>query len=188
MIGIYMTSNNDPQQHIKDAILHKYTTLMEDALRRTGTQSNVIGWLIGLTGTFIGLLIAFSPPGMNHPLLFAFSKPSPEALKNLAFLIVGYVVVAELLISYWVYQLFHMLTIVHDVDSLEGKYKKYLKIDREIDLWSWKTEFENVITSSCNNVEKWSLKMVKYSQPFALYIMTGLGIVSLTILMVMGLI
>ncbi len=187
-----MNSNSDVRQYIKDAILTEYTSLTEAAIRRVSAQSSVIGWLIGLTGTLIGLLIAFSPPGMNYPILLSLIyKPSVEALIILAFLCAGYVIAVELLISYWIYQLFHMFRVAHYIIHLEERYKEYLKINSKIKLLNWESYtkgFEDVRASFSNYSlpVKLILEISKYLQPLSLYIMALLGIIGLITSIVMG--
>ena len=53
--------NNKEKEFVKDAFLAESNSLREEALQRVRMQSSVIGWLIGITGTFVGLIIAIKP-------------------------------------------------------------------------------------------------------------------------------
>ena len=75
--GYEMNSNSDSKKNIKkDAFLTIYTSLKKESIQRAGTQSTVIGLLIGLTGAFVGLLIVIAPPGEKIPILLTiFNNP-----------------------------------------------------------------------------------------------------------------
>ncbi len=189
--------NNNEKEFAKDAFLAEYNSLREEAIQRVRTQSTVIGWLIGITGTFVGLNIASTPLGMEKPLILnLFVCHSGEATTLFAFLCAGYTVSVELLLSFWIYQLYHMLLIS---DYIKNKLKKnmeeYLNI-KPYNIFGWEGEdSENDIPKIQKNKNGIVLRVLKYLgkvlglpkfiatklQPVSLYILSLLGIIGLVI-------
>lgn len=162
------------KEYIKDALIAEYTSLRQEAIQRVSTQSTVIGWLIGITGTFIGLNIAITPSGMKYPIIVGlFFNPSGEVVTLFAFLCAGFVISVLILLLFWIYQLYHMLLISHYIKNKEKDMKEFLNIILDKNIFGWE--------SNKPNDDKYPLKIAKYAQPSSLYIFSALGITGLVI-------
>jgi hypothetical protein len=68
---------------------------------RISTQSTVLGWLLGLTGAFVGAFVAAQPPDEKTTLLLSLLyAPTPQAYSMAILLCAGYAIAVELLIGY----------------------------------------------------------------------------------------
>lgn len=181
--GTKLTINSDDSSqneeevkkgYIKDAFLAEYTSLRQEAIQRVSTQSTVIGWLIGITGTFVGLNIVSTPLGMEYPLIQnLFINPCREVFTLFAFLCAGYSLSVVLLLLFWIYQLYHMLLISDYIKNKEKDMKEYLNITLDKNIFGWE--------SNVPKHDKCLLKIAKYAQPLSLYILSALGIIGLGI-------
>jgi uncharacterized membrane protein YdbT with pleckstrin-like domain len=133
-----MSDNND---YIKEAYIAEYNSLRNEALQRVGQQGTVLAWLLGLTGGFLGVALTLEVPDVGKSILIAaWFYPTISSLFAASILCLSYVITVELLIAFWIYQLFHMFRVSRYINRLSERYKSILDIESNIRIFGWDSE------------------------------------------------
>src|SRR5262245_42408635 len=93
---------------VKDTILAEFAAARAELNQRIQSQGNILGWTIGLMGSFIGALVSLKPKGDSTLIFELLNSPSPNVEGLFSILCTGFVLGNELLITFWLYQLYLM--------------------------------------------------------------------------------
>ncbi len=171
---------------VKETTLTTYSALQATVVQHLSAQGTVLGWLIGLTGAVVGVLTTVDIPGLSQPLaVAAISGTDKNALVAVAILAATFALGVELLISYWIYQLFQIFRISRYLIKMESRLRAYLDIPPDTVLFGWNDESRGLVDAYLNPDEKLTrpvkaaLMLSSVSQPVTLYLMAALGLVIL---------
>jgi hypothetical protein len=164
-----MPNHSDKDAPLKDAIIAEYNSLRSQQIQRVRLQSNVIYWLIAIIGLFIGALASLKVLGnvscQETTILYAiFNNPTKEVINVASLFSIIYIFVSELLISYWIYQSYHISVCNKRIEALSETYEKHFNIPKDIDILK-------------GNFHLYQDLMAELMQPFLIY-----GAVSLAVL------
>jgi hypothetical protein len=182
-IDVATRLTDEGKEYVKETTLAQYAALQGEIVQRLGSQSTVLGWLIGLTGAMIGVLTTVEIPGLTQPLaVAAVSGTDRNALIAVAVLAAAFTLGVELLISYWIYQLFQMFRISRYISKMETRLREYLDMPPEMVLFGWSDESRGLEDAKLSPKERLStpvkvaLALSSVSQPASLYLMGALGL------------
>lgn len=177
--------------HVKETTLAQFSALQAEIAQREGSQSTVLGWLIGLTGAVVGVLTTVEIPGLSQPLaVAAILGNDKNAIVSVAVLAGAFTLGVELLISYWIYQLFQIFRVSRYLIKMESRLRKYLDLPPGTVLFGWSDESRGLEDAQLKPKEKLSrpvkvaLALSSVSQPASLYLMSAFGLGVLLIVIV----
>lgn len=137
-----------------------------------------------MTGAVVGVLTTVEIPGQTQPLVVAaLLNPDRNVLISITVLAGAYVFAVELLVSYWIYQLFQMFRIARYLIKMESRLRTYLGIPQSIVLFGWSDESRGLADAELNATEKLAkpmkvaLALSSVSQPASLYLAAMIGLV-----------
>lgn len=167
--------------NVKDALIAEYSAIRDEIVLRIKQKNAVIGWLIGLTGTFVAAMVALKVGESEVPLLVSILRNvSSETISVATLLLITYAFSIELLLSYWIYQLFQTFHLHRMTSDIERRYAEYLRTPSNVQLFQWDERdrmsgLEKIGSIRRANV-RFSLGIVDKIQPLILY-----GLLTLTI-------
>lgn len=182
--------NESRLQNFKDTILATYNNLSNEIISRLNSQRITINWMIILIGIFAGTFTSIKLPDLETSLLLnLISKPSVDSLILFLVLIGIFSFATELLISFWIYQLFQIFRIDNHINRIERKLNTYLKFNKKITLFGWGDESKGLKdVDSINELMSFPVKiglaMASLLQPFFLYATSLLGILTFFITLI----
>ena len=142
---------------VKDATLAMYSALNTHYGILLNRQSAVIGWLIGLIGAFVGVLVTVETPGPSYqPLLAAvvsLTETDKNALISFVALLGAFILAVELLISYWIYQRYLMSAVISYFKQMESRLGTYLGLYPGTALFVWSDELRGQENTQLNTAE-----------------------------------
>ena len=130
-------------------------------------------------------------PGLQDPLATAaLFHPDKNVLTAVAAIAATYVLAVELLISYWIYQLFHIFRIGRYVMKMENRLRDYLGCPEHVVLFGWGTHSKGLEDARTEPEEtlslpvKFALAIGSLLQPLSLYAMAALGLLGFVLAIV----
>jgi hypothetical protein len=138
---------------VKEVSLSTYSALNTRTDIYLNRQNSIIGWLIGLIGVVVAFLTTYKMPLLCDP--------------PLVIVLFAFIFAIELLISYWIYQLYQITLINDRIFQLEQCLLKYLHLPSDIFPLYWHDKEQK---------EKSSYKLSEYSQPLSLYVTAIIGL------------
>ena len=172
---------------ILSAILAAYSCIREEMNSRVGTQSTVLGWLLTLTGAFVGAFLTMNAPGSQESLLISgLYDPTSKAYAVVGLLCIGYTVAVELLIAFWIYQLFHIFRYAKEIVRMDKALRTTLGLKDTDNLLDWSIDLPPVDGSLAKQPDivprsvHLSLRITACLQPISLYVLSTIGLSVLT--------
>ena len=168
----------------KDAILAEYNALRSEILQRSRNQHTVINWLVVLLGVIIGIIAKEEMTGTQSFFIAILKKPDDDTITSLLLLSVGFSIIFENLMLYWLYQLFMIFRIANYLILLQLKLNAILNTPNHLKVIAWdydsrlKFDIFQKDAISTPLLVKLSLNICHWIQPLFLFILT---IVSLMI-------
>lgn len=171
----------DHSEEIKAALLSEYESIRSEIVLRIQSQNGTLGWLVALSGSFIAALVAVRFGDSEASILASLHKEiSASLLMVLAVLFLSYAIGVELLLSFWIYQLFQIFHLHRMTHNIECRYKSYLEIDSgNYDLFQWDeenflhgTKGQNVFAIPVSLI----VRITQRLQPLTLYLLAVISI------------
>lgn len=167
----------------KDALIAEYAALRAEIVQRIRSQNVVLGWVVALVGATIGVLLKSYGGGADPPLLKLLTNPDISSIGFLAVLSAGFATGVEILMTYWVYQLFMAFRISNYLPRLQSRLEDLLDSPEALRLLSWDSDSRGLSDVMLKNGQqhpplvRFSLKISAWTQPMSMFILAGISLV-----------
>jgi hypothetical protein len=163
---------------VKEATIAKYSALYSNLLVNIKQQNSVLGWLVGLIGAVMGVLITVEVPDCHRTIIFAIGSGNKNAFFLLAVLSGAFFFAVELLIIYWIYQLYQISRVHCFINQMEERLIIYLGLPDCTVLFRRESEstlMEDARIYATTKMSRWIIVLYGYMQSAPLYFMALLG-------------